>query len=179
MIVLQDYGVTLKQLTHDKIEMVRCWRNDPKIQKYMEFRDEITPEMQENWFRKISSGNTDYYFIIEAEGVEIGLINIRSIDYEKKAGEPGIFIWDDNFLNSDYSFRSSLCLLDFVFDELGLDYVVSHIMRDNKRAIDFNLFWGYVLSPGQEDVFNQEYVLQKEAYYKKRDKLSRLFKKKQ
>ena len=47
---LEKYGICLEKLTHDKIELVRRWRNHPKIRRYMEFREEITPEMQEKWF---------------------------------------------------------------------------------------------------------------------------------
>lgn len=175
-IILQDFGVLLRQLTHDKIEMVRQWRNDPKIRQYMEFREEITPEMQERWFQKVSTSGKDYYFIIEVDGKEIGLINVRDIDFDMRQGEPGIFIWDDAFVNSDFSFRSSLCLLDFAFDKLGLVKLKSHILKDNSRAIAFNKVWGYELSPGQEDVVNQEYILSKEAYEKTRKRLARLFK---
>ena len=46
-LVIEGYGVKLKRLTHDKIELLRQWRNDPKIQQYMIYREEITPEMQE------------------------------------------------------------------------------------------------------------------------------------
>lgn len=175
LIILQDYSVVLRQLTHDKIEMVRRWRNDPKISQYMEFREMITPEMQERWYQKISTSGKDFFFIIEVGGKEIGLTNVRDVDFEKKEGIPGIFIWDDDYLNSDYSFRSSLCLMDFAFDTLGLERMITHILRDNKRAIDFNLFWGYKMSPGQEDVYNQEYILTKERYEVVRAKLRRLF----
>ncbi|MDA3780720.1 MAG: GNAT family N-acetyltransferase [Bacteroidales bacterium] len=111
------YGVTLNRLTEDKIEQVRLWRNDPKISQYMEFQDYITPEMQKAWFKKIDNKN-NYYFIIEFDRKEIGLINIRDIDYEKREGEGGIFIYDDFYLNSDVSFRSVLCLFDFSFKTL-------------------------------------------------------------
>ena len=52
---IKKYGVTLEKLTHQKIEIVRQWRNDPKIDKYMEFHEEITPQMQENWFNRINN----------------------------------------------------------------------------------------------------------------------------
>ncbi len=42
-LILENYGVRLKQLTHDKIELLRQWRNDPKIQQYMFYREYITP----------------------------------------------------------------------------------------------------------------------------------------
>ena len=86
---LEKYGIILKRLTYDKIELVRNWRNDPKISQYMEFRDYITLEMQEKWFQKINNDN-NFFFIIEYEGKEIGIANIKDIEYKEKTGEAGI-----------------------------------------------------------------------------------------
>ena len=171
---LEKYGVILKRLTHDKIELVRNWRNDPKISQYMEFRDYITPEMQEKWFQKIDN-DTNFFFIIEYEGKEVGLINIKDIDYEEKTGEGGIFIHDVECLNSDISFRSVLCMFDFFFETLGLEKNKAHILRDNKRAIQYNKMLGFELQSNQENVYNQLYILDKEKYLKKRTLISRLF----
>jgi len=172
--ILKKYGVVLNRLTHDKIELVRNWRNDPKIAKYMEFRDYITPEMQEKWFKTIDNDN-NYFFIIEYEGKEIGLSNLKDIDWEQKIGEGGIFIYDDTYLNSDVSFRVSLCGLDFDFETLNLERVKAHILSDNKRAIQYNKMLGFELQPNQENIENQLYYLEKEKYLKKRAYISRLF----
>ena len=63
----------MRRLTHDKIEMLRQWRNDPKIQQHMFYREYITPEMQERWFANLDQ-HTNFYFIVEYDGKEIGLI---------------------------------------------------------------------------------------------------------
>lgn len=170
---INKYGVKLNRLTHDKIELVRRWRNHPKISKYMEYRDEITQEMQERWYEKINNDN-NYYFLIEVDGKEIGLINVRDIDYGIGVGEPGIFIWDDDYLNSPFSFQASIAFIDFCFGELGLSKLVIHVLRDNIRAIKFNIAFGYKLSPRQETTYNQEYTLNYSDYKKKRNKLLKL-----
>ena len=167
---LSKFNITLTRLTEEKIEMVRNWRNDEKISVYMENRDEITPEMQVKWFQKINNNN-NYYFIIEYDNKEIGLIDIRDIDYTLKEGEYGIFIYDDYYLDSDVSFRAYLCLLDYCFNELNLERVTGHIMKENKRSIKFSIFLGYKLDPDQEDVNNQRYTLEREDYNKQRDKI--------
>lgn len=141
-LTLQDYGVTLRRLTHDKIEMLRQWRNDPKIQQHMFYRQEITPEMQEQWFRKVNNDN-NFYFIIEYQYKEIGLINIRDVDYDKKCGEPGLFIYEDEFLNSDVAIRASLCMDDWVWESLGLDYQHIEVVRTNIQAIKYNRMLGF------------------------------------
>ncbi|MCL2651725.1 MAG: GNAT family N-acetyltransferase [Candidatus Azobacteroides sp.] len=170
---LEKYGVILHRLTHDKIEMVRNWRNDPKILKYMEFREYITPEMQEKWFQKINNDN-NFFFIIEYEGKEIGLVNGKNIDYEQKTSEGGLFIYDDDYLNSDVPFRVSLCSSDFGFETLNLEKVFIHILSDNKRAIKYNLMLGFELQPNQENIRNQLYFQTKENYFKKRALIKRL-----
>jgi len=170
---ISKYGVTLTRLTEDKLEMVRNWRNDPKISQYMEFRDYITSEMQKNWFDKINNDN-NYYFILEFEGKEIGLSNIKDIDYEKGEGEGGIFIYNDEYLNSTLSFQADLCLHDFAFEKLKLKRMIAHIMKDNKRAIKYNKMQGWKLQPDQENVINQLYVLELNDYINSKKKLLKI-----
>lgn len=167
---LEGYGVKLRRLTQDKIELVRYWRNDPKIQKYMEYREYITAEQQLAWFQRINNEN-NFYFIIEYQDKEVGLINIRDINYEKGIGEPGLFIWDDYYLNSDLSFKVGALIIDFGFDILKLQKLVIHVLADNKRAIQYNKSWGYKLSANQDGVYNQEYVLEKELYQEHKNKI--------
>lgn len=159
---ITGYGVTLRRLTEDKIEMVRNWRNDPIIQQYMEFREYITSEMQKRWFERINNEN-NYYFIIVYEGKEIGLINIRDIDYEAKDGESGIFIYDVEYLNSDVPLRALFCMNDFVWETLKLERMHCHVLRDNKKAIIMNKALGYRLGNSQDDVENQLYILTRET----------------
>lgn len=149
-LVLEGYGITLRRLTSDKIEVVRQWRNDPKIQQYMVYRQEITPEMQKKWFDKINNDN-NFYFIIEYQGKEIGLVNIKDIDYENKCGEDGIFIYDESLLNSDVSIRVSLLMRKFVFETLDLEYEYGRVLKENIRAIKFNLYMGAKIDDSHSD----------------------------
>lgn len=170
---IEGYGITLERLTLDKIELLRNWRNDPKIQQYMEYRDYITPEMQRNWFDRINN-ERNYYFIINCDEKDIGLVNLKDIDYERKCAEPGIFIYEDEYLNGDTGIRVALLNTDFAFEALNLDFLYGHVLKNNRRAIRFNSVFGYELSSGQESVSNQLYTLKKEIYFQKRENLKRL-----
>ena len=170
----EKYGVKLVRLTADKIELVRNWRNDPKISQYMEFRDHITPEMQKKWFASIDNEN-NYYFIINYKGGDVGLTNVKDVDYAKKTGEGGIFIYEDSLLNSDIPFRVIFALNDFCFEELGLETMVAHIMDDNQRAIDFNLVLGYKKSSDSKGL-KSTYFLNKAYYFKCRSRFAIFFK---
>jgi len=168
----ERYGITLHRLTSDKLELVRNWRNDPKISQYMVFKEYITPEMQLEWFNKINN-NSNYYFIVEYNKEEIGLDNIKNIDKDKKCGEGGLFIYEDKYLNTDVPFRVSFCHLDFVFEELKLDYIYGQIVADNKRAVQFNKTLGSEIK-FCEDSNSILATITRENYYKQKDKYIRL-----
>lgn len=169
----EKYGIKLVRLTADKIELVRNWRNDPKISQYMEFRDHITPEMQKKWFASIDNKN-NYYFIINYKDQDVGLTNVKDVDYAKKTGEGGIFIYEDSLLNSDIPFRVIFALNDFCFENLQLEKMIAHIMDDNQRAIDFNLLLGYKKAEESKPP-KSTYFLDKDIYFEHRKRFARLF----
>lgn len=171
--VIEKYGVVLKRLTQDKIEMVRVWRNSPSISQFMEYRETITPEMQREWFKKINN-DKNFYFIINYDSKEIGLINLKDVDYINKVAECGIFIYEKDFLNSTISIRSTLTICDYAFEYLKLDSIITHVLSDNKNAITYNKFFGSILEPNQEMVYNQRYVRKREDYYKRRKKILKM-----
>ncbi len=167
-IALENYEICLKPLTGRKIEMVRQWRNDPKISQYMWYKEYITQEMQQKWFERINNPN-NYYFIIEFEKKEVGLINIKEIAYDKKEGETGLFIYDDSYLNTDIPFRASLCMGDFTIYLFRLHGTYVHVLKTNKKAAMYNKMIGYKLIENQEKVENQLYYITRDSYFKQRE----------
>lgn len=160
---IEKYGVILHRLTKDKIEMVRHWRNDPKIQQYMFYREHITSEMQQRWFDSINNDN-NYYYIIEIDGKEIGLTNIKDIDWGKKEGETGIFIYNDNYRNGFTSYCAKMAVQDFAFYELELTQTISHVLGTNKRCLKFLQSFGVEVTGVDNATGCQFLTLTKEAY---------------
>ncbi len=173
MLTIKQYGVTLTRITSSDIELLRYWRNQQSVKMYMDYRENITPEMQLKWFESVNN-KFNYYFIIEFEGKQVGLINAKNFSYENGFGEGGIFIWDADYINSFAAVFSTLALLNFVFHKVKL-CKTSHarILKDNDRAIHYNQLIGYKLSAGQENEYNQLYVLTLEDYLKNGAKLNK------
>lgn len=137
----------------------------------MEYREEITPEMQERWFQRISNKN-NHFFILEYCGKCVGLINIRDVDENRTRGESGIFIWDDDVLRSGVAVKAGLTMYDFAFNDLNLDYLVAHIFITNLASIKYHAKFGFKLTetekPSNTSV-NQLYRLTKADYIKLTD----------
>ncbi len=171
---IEKYGVVLRRLQAEDIEMIRHWRNDPKISQHMVYRQYITEEMQIAWYNRINN-DYNYYFIIEWESRSVGLINIRDINETQNSGEAGVFFWDDACLNSEVPPRASLAIYDFAYEVLELRYVRAQILRSNVRAIRFNKYMGFRLQPGQEAEDPQLYHQSREDFFLWRSKVAGLF----
>ena len=164
MLILEQYGVRLVRIQEKDIELVRNWRNQSDIANYMEYRNYITPEAQKNWFRSVNNKN-NYYFIIEFEGKQVGLINAKNFNADLGFGEGGIFISDKEYINSFAAVFATLCLLNFMFLKLNVSKISRiRVLRNNESAIHYNKLLGYKLMPGQEEVENQMYELHVDDY---------------
>ncbi len=174
--IISGYGIVLRRLTIEDIELVRQHRNSERIQQYMEYRQEITAEQQLTWFNSINNIHNNY-FVIEHQGKKVGLIYGADINWETKTtGNGGIFIWDATYWETATPTASSFLLTDTSI-LLGLEKTYIKVLSTNQRAIEFNKSLGYQLLPNQDGILNQQYVLNIEDYKKVRSTLrQRLFK---
>ncbi|HYG53387.1 MAG TPA: GNAT family N-acetyltransferase [Flavobacteriales bacterium] len=163
--IIKGYNITLKRLTHDDIELVRQWRNSQTVSRYMEIRDEISSQQQEEWFKKINTIEHNYYLIIEND-IPVGLIYGSEIDWEKGiTGNGGIFLCDEKHFHTDIPLRAAFAIIDTGI-ALGLKHQYVKVLRDNARAKFFNKKLGYEILPGEEKNLNQKYYLEAGHYMK-------------
>ena len=134
-------GVRLKRLKEQDLEMLRTWRNDPKIRRVMFFQEHITRDMQLKWFTSLSE--LDYYFVIETGNEPVGLIHLNIDEKDKDSAFAGLFIHDDSYWGTQVPVYSSLALLNFAFKELDLKQVLAKVRKDNSAAIRYNQSLGF------------------------------------
>lgn len=172
--IIEQYGIRLKRLELEDIELVRYWRNQDTIRKNMIYQEPITKEMQLKWFHSIDN-KYNYYFLIQFQGKPLGLINSKNISLKNRAGEGGIFIWEDIDDMPYLSIFASLCLLNTVFFEIGLfNKSYAQVLKTNYKAIQYNESLGYILLPNQDHLNNQYYILTKEDYIIKSKKINKI-----
>jgi RimJ/RimL family protein N-acetyltransferase len=170
--IISRYGISLERVQKDHIEMIRHWRNDPKIRDHMFYKGEITPEMQREWFASICN-EQNFYFLVCHRDRPVGLISISSIDYEHRKAFAGLFIYDDDFMGTDIPVRASLCLLDFFFAYTNIETVFAKVRDSNTVADGYNTSLGFERIKKIELGQGYEYGLEKENYFTTVDKLRR------
>lgn len=171
--IVEAYGIKLKRLTAGELELVRNYRNSEPIRNTMEYREIITADMQQKWFRSIDNEHNNY-MLIYVDEKPIGLISGTQIDWENGiTGNGGIFIWSQEFMETVYPSRAAVLMTDIGF-YLGMKKNYAKILRDNLKSIAFNTSLGYALLPNQDEVYNQQYELTAEKYFFVVQKLRKL-----
>ncbi len=163
--IIRKYGLELVRLRAEHTEMIRHWRNDPKIQKHMFFQATITPEMQSRWFDSINN-DQNYYFLIYVNHDPCGLISISSIDFETKNAFAGLFIYNDGYIGTDVPVRASLTILDVFFTFTNLEAIYAKVRDSNLVAHLYNTSLGFTRTKKIELGQGYEYCLKRENYLK-------------
>lgn len=167
---ISGFGITLKPLTEEWLEIVRQWRNQTNVSQFMEFQATISPSEQLTWFKNITNA---YYFIILSDNTPVGLIDVKKIDNVKKTAETGLFIGNQAFVGSGVTLGASILLLDFAFNTLLLDNVTAKINNNNQAALQYNQFLGFEKTENSSSKFSY-WMLRKETYINLRNKLVKI-----
>lgn len=148
--IVKGYGIALHRLTEDKIEIVRQWRNSDIVKNHMQFRQKITPEMQQKWFASVNNIENNY-MLIKVKDQFIGVINGSEINWDTMiTGSGGIFIGELDYWSTSYPIAASLLLTD-ISALLGFVSTKVEVIKSNKRAIAYNKFLGYELIEESDD----------------------------
>lgn len=166
--IIEKYGICLKHITLDDIELIREKRNSEYISSRMIFREKITAEQQLIWFNSINNFH-NFYYLIYFEGRPIGLINDKNIDWSDRTSEAGLFIWKKQYYKTIVPSLAALCLLEMGFEVLSWNKTYIKVLKSNKEAIAFNKQVGFDIVNSTNEVCLME--LSRKSYLKKSRKL--------
>jgi RimJ/RimL family protein N-acetyltransferase len=170
-LIITKYGISLVRLKKEHIEFVRQKRNLAFIQEKMLYKKQISSLQQKQWFVSINNKN-NLYFLIQYKHQFVGLINGKDVDYEKRTGEGGIFIWDKELWNTYIPVAASLILNDFNFLLANFEINYAKVLKSNHNAIQYNLAQGYkIIEEQKEDVVWMQ--LTRQDYIKNAEKIRR------
>lgn len=136
---LEGFGITLKPLSRNDIELVRVWRNSEEIRQYALNQEYISQEQQEKWFESLQTKG-DEYFLIYTDGNPIGLIWFNQ---HEETIETGFYIYEKEKQNSLAPYKIVTLFHNYLFNTKRFKTISCKIMHSNPRAIRFNLSLGY------------------------------------
>lgn len=166
--IISAYGVQLRSIDKDDIEQIRLWRNQEFVRKNMQFKGPISREQQSKWFQSLAA-EKNCFFIFSHKNIDIGVVYIKDINSSSEIGEAGVFIGNQDYLNSTIPVQAILGMMDFAFKNIGLLRLKAKINEENQIAIKLNASLGYTFMEKVDEQFNY-YIVDASAYRTATDK---------
>lgn len=142
----------LKPIQHTQIEMVRQWRNTPRIRSLMLDSSEISTEQQVAWFERVWASEQQLYMLIYFKQKPIGVTSLTAIDKVTGCCEPGMYIYDQQYQGNIIPFCAAFALNDVAFEQFGLTQLRGKIFESNQASMRFHKACGYQVTNQQEDL---------------------------
>lgn len=137
----------------------RWWMNDREICRlFGRVYRPLTIAVQKKWYKLTLKDKTQLIFAIEVDGVYVGNIGFKNIDYLNKKAEYYIFIGNKNYWNRGIGTIATKKFLNYTKQYLKLHKIYLHVDQSNLVARKLYKKTG----------FTEEGILKDELFRKKR-----------
>ena len=124
-------NVKLKKIDKDDLELLRNWRMQENVTKYMLTDPIITKESQLEWFNKINNDDSRIDYVIVCDDVRIGYYCITNINYENSSCEIGFYIGDNEYRGKGIFKIVQKQIENKIFNDLRLSKIVINVLENN------------------------------------------------
>lgn len=131
-------GITLRDLRPEDWRQVRAWETDEEILGYLGKKGLTAAwggSADDGW-PQVVLGTRRRALAIETEaGSFIGYVELREINWRRRAAELRVCIGDKSYWGKGYGTAAVRGILIRSFGVLNLEYVYLRVYRDNQRAL--------------------------------------------
>lgn len=135
-------AVTLRKIKDSDLEMIMHWRMDPDITRYMNTNPQLTLESQRRWLNFIETDESVKAWMIEQNGIPVGVINLADIDWGNKTSSWGYYVAVKEMRSLHLAVSLEMSLYDYVFDVLGFQELHGVVFSMNSGVLRLHLACG-------------------------------------
>lgn len=139
--VIENDKIFLRKMEYSDTENIVKWRNSDFVRNNFIYQALFTKESHENWIRTmVETGKADQLIIClkdgdNQEGVPVGSVYIRDIDWNHNKAEYGIFIGEESARGKGVGSQTAMLMIQYCFEQLKLHRLFLRVFADNKQAI--------------------------------------------
>jgi RimJ/RimL family protein N-acetyltransferase len=143
----------LREATDADVDMIRRWRNHPKVRRSSIHTAEILPDGHARWWAAVQSDPARRVLIFEADGTPCGVVLINDHDPIARTAEWGFFL-DVDGLDPRGALLTSWIQLEreaiaYAFDDLDLVEVGGRTLAWNRPVLDLHRRFGFTVDPAR------------------------------
>ena len=152
---------SLKPVDKEDIELIRKWRNSDLINNVSFSNQYISPEMQVEWFEKLSGNDSFVHWIIMADNKRVGYAAVRDIDPVNGRGEfASLYLGEPEYLGSGIGAKAEYFVIDHVYNNYKLKELHCEVLATNLPVIRLHKKFGFRVTELIKDRYtkNNEFV---------------------
>jgi [ribosomal protein S5]-alanine N-acetyltransferase len=148
-------GIILRPLTEKDLDgSWYGWFNDPEVTWYQ--NKGIFPntlEKQTVFYQHLQNDSSQVTLAIESEGVHIGNVTLKDIDWVHRTAELGIVIGEKAFWGKGLGAQAWWLITRYGILTLNLNKIMARVFSGNERSLKSALRSGYVVEGEQAEQF--------------------------
>jgi len=127
--------IKLVKFSKKHLKESREWLNDKEISKlFNRAYKPLTLTSQQKWYEKVIKDKSQLIFAIVVDGVYVGNVGLKNIDFLNKKCEYYIFIGDKKYWGKGVGYESTRQLLSYVKKNLKLHKIYLQVDQKNAPA---------------------------------------------
>lgn len=153
---MERLDVRLRRLRAGDSEMVRGWRNSPRVAADLVTNHEISAEEHEAWLGRVLRSDDCRYWIICLGDRPVGLASIVDIDRVEKRCRWGFYNGEADLRGRGIVTAALTSVLDQAFGELGLDVVAAEVLASNAASMAVHRRLGFEIVERVPDAVHRD-----------------------
>ncbi len=133
----------LVPLTKTDLEIVRRWRNDSDIRKYMFSQNLIGSEEHLDWFKDQQGNNLRNVLLYKIDNKNVGFMQLDKLDESGDVYEWGFYV--DPSAQKGSGTKMAQSVLAYVFKTLKAHKIIGKVLGFNTPSIKFHKKVGFQL----------------------------------
>jgi RimJ/RimL family protein N-acetyltransferase len=127
------------------------WINDPETRQYLMRYAPVMLAGEEKWLQEMGVRTASLHpvenamlLIVEKTNHKrIGTIGLHHIDWKNRNATTGTLIGNKDYLGRGFGTDAKMLMLNWAFNELGLNKVLSRVIAFNERSLAYGKKCGY------------------------------------
>lgn len=130
----------IRPMVHADLELVRAWRNHPRVREHLFTRNEIGPDEHRAWFARKQVDPASWLFVVEAER-PIGFVQFSAVAGASRVLEWGFYARPDR--QGGEGRALGRLALAHAFGPLGAHKVCGQVLAANAASLRFHERLGF------------------------------------
>ncbi len=136
-------SVGLRPFELSDITRILEWRNLPEVAAYMYTDHRISEVEHASWFAGAMSDPSKRYWIIELDGLPVGVANLYDISDRQRRAYWAFYLADSRVRGKGVGSATERFVMRYAFEELQLEKLCCEVLATNEGVIKMHQRYGF------------------------------------